>query len=338
MPSTSSDPPGESTPSPAFVRYGWIVTGYTLLAIVWGYFLRISGSGDGCGTDWPLCHGAVVPAAPELSTVVEYTHRLSSGLVLLLVAGMAAWAFRVWPQRHPVRRAAGLALVFTLTESLFGALLVVFGLVAGDASVARVMVRPFHVTNTLLLIAAVVLTPWLASRRHPTVFAPGRDFRLLLAGGAAVAVLAWTGSWTGVATAAFPATSLREGLAQYLAPEHFLIYLRVVHPVLAVPAIALLGWIGLTLRARLHGAGTTLALGLAGTAMAQVIVGPLAILLRESLWPRLLHLVLVDATWILLVLLGSLLLTTDARPAAVPAGGVLAHPGRARGRTLPAVE
>jgi heme A synthase len=321
-------PAAGSPPSPAFVRFAWIVAGYTLLAIVWGYFLRTSGSGDGCGTDWPLCHGAAVPAAPAFPTIVEYTHRLSSGLVLLLVAALAVWAFRAWPRRHPVRFAAGMALALTITESLFGALLVVFGLVADDASLARVVVRPFHVTNTLLLMAAVVLTPWWATRTHPTRVVMSREVRQLLAGAAAIALLAWTGSWTGLANAAFPAASVRHGLAQYLDAEHFLIYLRLAHPVLAVPAVAFLAWTGVRLRRRLTGTGAALALGLTATAAAQLILGPLAVLLRDALWPRLLHLVVVDATWILLVLLGSTLMAAASGAGRTGSTRAL-HPSRA---------
>jgi heme A synthase len=313
---TSISAGGSPPPSPAFTRFAWIVAGYTLLAIIWGYVLRISKSGDGCGTDWPLCHGAAIPAAPTFPTLVEYTHRLSSGLVLILVAVLAVWAFRAWPRRHPVRFAAGMALCFTITESLFGALLVVFGLVADDASLARVIVRPFHVTNTLLLVAAVVLIPWWATRTPPTRLVVTRDLRVLLAGAAAVAVLAWTGSWTGLANSAFPAASLHHGLTQYLDPEHFLIYLRLAHPVLAIPAVVLLTWCGLRLRARLDGSDAALALGIAATAVVQLILGPVAIVLREALWPRLLHLVVVDATWILIVLLGSTLMAAASAPEA----------------------
>jgi heme A synthase len=224
-----------------FSLFAWGVFGYSLLAILWGYFLRISESGDGCGTDWPLCHGAVVPATPHFSTFVEFTHRLSSGLVLLLVLAMAVWAFRAFPRGAAVRKAAGASLLFTVSESLFGAVLVVFGWVATDVSTGRILIRPVHVTNTFLLMAALVLTAWWASRGTSRVPSLRSDrVRLLLPGMLGTLALAWTGAWTGLATTAFPAQTLQEGVGQYLDPEHLLVSLRMLHPLLAVAVVAIL--------------------------------------------------------------------------------------------------
>ncbi len=305
-----------------FPRYAWGVFAYSLLVILWGYFLRISRSGDGCGTDWPLCHGAVVPAA-SFPTMVEYIHRVSSGLVLLLVLAMAVWAFRSYPRGSLVRWAAAFTLLFTITESLFGAVLVIFGWVAEDASLARILIRPFHVTNTFLLMGALALTPWWASRCEPrSLHLPQGDRNLLLAGLATILVLGWTGSWTGLANAAFPAETLRGGLAQYMDPEHLLIYLRMAHPALAVPGLLLLGWLGLRLRER--GTATRrLGLGIAGSAAAQLAVGPLAILLPEGVGVRLLHLFLADLTWIFLLLAGASLMGHR-----IPASSALRRPSR----------
>ncbi len=297
-----------------FARYAWGVFGYSLLVVVWGYFLRISRSGDGCGTDWPLCLGAAIPAAPGFPTLVEYVHRLTSGIVLVLVVVMAVWAFRRFPRGHGVRLAAGLALLFTVTESLFGAMLVVFGLVAEDASLARVLIRPFHVSNTFLLIGALALTPWWASRGTPARIRWNHPDRLLLlAGVGAIALLGWTGSWTGLANAAFPADSLRGGIGQYLSPEHALIYLRIAHPVVAVPAILFLGWLGIrTWRTAGSSDLPLLGLALTVTAGVQILLGPLSVLAREGVAVPLLHLFAADLAWVALLLIGATLLGEDA--------------------------
>src|SRR6056297_3055659 len=199
-----------------FRRLSWGVAGYTLLVILWGYFLRISESGDGCGTDWPLCNGEALPGAPAFSTLVEFSHRLTSGIVLLAVIGLAVAAFRTFPRGHAVRFGALAALVLTVTESLFGAILVVYGWVAGDISVGRMLIRPLHVTNTFLLMAALVLTAWWATRgvsripRPRTETEVGRVAPVLLPV-VGVLALAWTGAWTGLAVTAFPAETLRDG-------------------------------------------------------------------------------------------------------------------------------
>ncbi len=324
-----------------FPLFAWGVFGYSMLVILWGYFLRISESGDGCGTDWPLCHGAVVPAAAEFPTWVEFIHRASSGLVLLLVLAMAIWAFRGFQRGHAVRKAAGAALLLTITESLFGAVLVVFGWVASDVSTARVLIRPFHVTNTFLLMAAPVLTAWWATRR--TIRVPalrGRELRLVGPALAGVLALAWTGAWTGLATTAFPAETLREGMGQYLDPEHILIHLRMSHPVLAVGVVILVGKLALETHRRFEDSTLrTLSLGVGALAAVQLVSGPVTVLMMNPVWARLLHLFLADLLWMGLVLLGASLLSearSEARPgvrspaqqgATVPLPGVVSEGG-----------
>jgi heme A synthase len=326
-------------PSPApetrHRRFAFFASGvfvYSLLAILWGYFLRISESGDGCGTDWPLCHGAVVPEAAHFSTFVEFTHRLSSGVVLLLVAAMAVWAFRAFPRGAAVRRGAGASLLLTLSESLFGAVLVVFGWVAGDVSTGRILIRPLHVTNTFLLMAALALTAWWALRgtpRVPPLRAAG--VRLLLPAFLGTLALAWTGAWTGLAATAFPATTLQEGMGQYLAPEHLLVPLRMLHPVLAVGVVILLVRLALRVRER-HAASTPrrLAVAVGGLALVQLVVGPVTILLGNPVAARLGHLLLADLLWVALILLGSTVLEeepsrspADPWPAGVQGAGAL---------------
>jgi heme A synthase len=298
-----------------FRFYSWFTLGYSLLVILWGYFLRISESGDGCGTDWPLCHGAIVPTGANFPTWVEYVHRTSSGLVLVLVLALAVGAFRTFARGHPIRRGAGAALLLTVTESLFGAALVLFGLVAQDISTARILIRPFHVTNTFLLMASLGATAWWAHRRtrslpalrHP--LAPHLALGLL-----AILALAWTGSWTGLAATAFPAESISAGIGQYFAPEHLLIYLRMIHPAVAIVATLIL----LHLAARIRKSsplpaarGLTTALGaLAG---AQLLVGPLTILLLNPPSLRLLHLFLADLLWLALVFLTLEILNGDPK-------------------------
>ena len=91
---------------PGFRRLSWGVAGFTLLVILWGYFLRISESGDGCGTDWPLCNGAVIPGTLPFSTLVELSHRITSGMVLVAVIGLAVAPRRPFPRGHTLRPGA----------------------------------------------------------------------------------------------------------------------------------------------------------------------------------------------------------------------------------------
>jgi heme A synthase len=92
--------------------------------ILWGAFVRATGSGAGCGSHWPLCNGELVPRAPQVETVIEFIHRATSGLAFLLVLGLFVLAWRVYPKGDLVRRAAALSFLFIVTEALVGAGLV----------------------------------------------------------------------------------------------------------------------------------------------------------------------------------------------------------------------
>ncbi len=316
-----------------FPVFAWGVLAYSLAVIGWGYFLRISESGEGCGTDWPLCDGAIVPASAQFPTWVEYTHRLSSGGALALVCLMAVWAMREYAKGHAVRGAATASFILTLTESLFGALLVVFGWVAGDISTARILIRPFHVTNTFLLIAALGLTAWWAVRGVDQIgWLRHRAARTFLPVLAALLVLAATGSWTGLAGTAFPAESLGDGIGQYIDPEHLLIYLRTVHPFVAVVAAALLArTIAGLMRSAKEGVERRLGTAMTFFAGAQLVLGPLTILLLHPTSLRLLHLVLADFLWLCVVFLWSVAMESS------PSSGRSYSPPQGSGRTQPGV-
>ena len=92
-----------------YAAFAWAVLGFTLLVILWGAFVRATGSGAGCGSHWPLCNGEVVPRAPALATMIEFGHRLSSGLSLLLIGGLVFGAWRRYPAGHPCAFGAALS-------------------------------------------------------------------------------------------------------------------------------------------------------------------------------------------------------------------------------------
>jgi heme A synthase len=158
-------------------RYTWVVLIYNLGVIAWGAYVRATGSGAGCGAHWPLCNGDVVPRAAAAQTLIEYSHRLTSGVALISVVVLFFWARRVAQPGHPVRAGATLSLLFMLSEAALGAGLVLFQLVADDASAARALAVAAHLLNTFLLLAAITLTAYWASgggtlhvdvRRHET--------------------------------------------------------------------------------------------------------------------------------------------------------------------------
>ena len=110
-----------------YARYAWFVLAYNVVVILWGVFLRASKSGDGCGQYWLTCHGEVIPSAPELKTVIEFSHRLTSGVAFFAVLILLIWAFRKYAKGNVVRKTALISFIFIVTEALVGAGLVLTG-------------------------------------------------------------------------------------------------------------------------------------------------------------------------------------------------------------------
>jgi heme a synthase len=143
-----------------FAAFSWATLVYMLGVVLWGAFVRATGSGAGCGDHWPMCNGMVVPREPELATLIEFTHRATSGVALILVLVMYVWARHAHPAGHRVRRGAAASSALIIVEALLGAGLVVFQLVADNDSAFRAVSMGLHLLNTFLLIGAITLTAW----------------------------------------------------------------------------------------------------------------------------------------------------------------------------------
>ncbi len=284
----------------------WAVLGWNLLVILWGAVVRATGSGAGCGSHWPLCDGQLIPAADSAAQAIEYAHRVTSGIALLAVLALAFAAFRARPGGDPMRQAAGWATLFILLEALLGAGLVLFELVADNASLARAWAMAAHLVNTFLLLAALTLCvhtaaggAWPRSARSPR-FARGwlATLGLLALAGASGAVAA-------LGDTLFPARDLAHALEQeFGAGAHLLLRLRLAHPVLAAAAagvVLLAGW-----RLALDGGrGAPAARAAAALALLQVVVGVVNVALLAPIALQLLHLLLADLLWIAVVFAGA---------------------------------
>jgi heme a synthase len=291
-------------------RFGWIVVAWNLVVILWGAFVRATGSGAGCGQHWPLCNGVPLPRDPSIATIIELTHRLTSGLALigLLVLVVAVWRSR--PAGHPARTAAAWSMLFMLTEAGVGAGLVLFELVADNRSMARALFMAVHLANTFLLLGATTLTARWLEDRPVGLSVAGRGGRAAILGGLAVGlvIVGVSGAVAALGDTLFPATSLSHALAQDLSPtSHVLLRLRVIHPSLAVVIAGALIVVAPRLpiedgggRAML-GPGSRVAL-LAGV---QAALGALNALLLAPVWLQLVHLLVADLLWIAVVLLAA---------------------------------
>ncbi|TPV93467.1 MAG: heme A synthase [Myxococcales bacterium FL481] len=290
-----------------YERLAWLTVAFTVLVILFGAWVRITGSGAGCGQHWPTCHGEIIPRTDSMQTVIEFTHRLTSGVDGLLALALPILAWRLFPRGHATRRFAVISFALLIVEALLGAGLVVFELVEHDASWARLIVMPVHLTNTLLLLGAMVLTAW-TSGGHPPPRWRGPAGRIALVGLVTTMVVSQLGAITALGDTVFPV--LDAGLGARLADvhrdsSHLLERVRLVHPVIATAAALYLFY----LPALLDRVGAS-AVGPWGTAVSvtvgvQLIAGLVNILLSAPGWMQLVHLALADGLWIALLLLAA---------------------------------
>ncbi len=289
-----------------FARYAWTVLAANTGIILWGAYVRASGSGAGCGSHWPLCNGQVIPRAPAIETIIELSHRLTSGIGLLMVVGLFVWARHGYERGHRVRTGAALSLFFMVTEALVGAGLVLFSLVADNASIARALFMSVHLANTFLLLAALTLTAWWSSGGPPIyLHGQGSVLWLLLLACLVTILLGVSGAVTALGDTLFPSRSLAEGLKEdFSSTAHFLIRLRIFHPVIAVGVgLFLLVVGGVTRTVRRSPATERFARLLFGLFVLQLAVGALNVVLLAPILMQIIHLLLADAVWIMLVLL-----------------------------------
>lgn len=299
-----------------FAKYAWGVVAFNLVVILWGAYVRASSSGAGCGSHWPLCNGEVIPRSPTIKTLVEFSHRLSSGLALLLTVGLLVWAFRAFAKKHPARTYAALSMFFMLMEAAVGAALVLFEYVAENKSIGRALWMSGHLINTFLLVAMLTLTAWTASTDERAQLRDQGGINWLFAVAIlGTLILGVSGAVTALGGTLFPVTSLAEGLRQDLSPTaHVLIRLRFFHPFIAIAVGALLVLTAVLVRAWRGNATTNkLSLALITLVAIQLLAGLVNLLLHAPIWLQIVHLLLSDLIWIALVLLSFTALTQPAR-------------------------
>jgi heme a synthase len=285
-----------------FTRYAWGVLAANLLVILWGAYVRASGSGAGCGSHWPLCNGEVVPHSPRIQTVIEFTHRAMSGVALVAVVALGGWSVLLFPPNHRVRKATIYAMIFFAAEALLGAGLVLLSYVAQNASTGRAFYLSMHLVNTEFLLAALALSAWYSRVSAPP---PSRPSPMILAALPIAIVVSVTGVIAALGDTLFPATSLAEGLRQDLSSSaSFLIRLRSAHPFLAILAAAyFLAAAVSVMRSKPQPVTSRIALGVLVLSVAQLCAGAINLALLAPIGMQIVHLLLADLLWIALVLL-----------------------------------
>jgi heme A synthase len=290
-----------------FAKYAWFAVGYNLLVILWGVFLRASHSGDGCGQHWITCHGEAIPSAPELKTLIEFSHRVTSMLAGLVVVALVVWARRNFPKGHVVRRMALLSLVFIIIEGAIGGGLVLTGNTAGNWTPWRPYWAAGHLVNTFILLAFLALTAWFASSpRRQAGSLPARAWILLAAGLAAILLTGISGSMAALTNMLFPSATLSEGIAKdFAADSHILLRLRIFHPIISIFTGVFLIMISAYVKKLVdrEGPAAKWAGALSGLVIAQIAFGAATLLMLAPIVMQLGHLLLADLVWIAFVLM-----------------------------------
>ncbi len=306
-------------------KMAWFALALNVLVVVGGAVVKSTGSGAGCGEHWPICNGEVIPRPQQIETVIEFTHRATSGLALLVVAAMVVWARRVAPSGHRVRRAAYWSLGFLVFESLLGALLVLGGWTAMDVSWWRVVLQPIHFINTMILLAFLLLNAWWAGDDAPSEWRDkpnGFWWRFGLAG-LMVMIINGTGAIISLGD-----LLIRELGENYDSLVQIMYQMRPGHPAIAIGAGLVIIWLTFDRRLSPWAGPRRWAWICAGFVVAQWGVGLLNVWLNVPMWTQIAHLLMADAVWLTLVLWFA---TALERPATVPNPSPAAALGRTAG-------
>jgi cytochrome c oxidase assembly protein subunit 15 len=240
----------------------------------------------------------------SVNTLIEFTHRITSGLSLVAVLGLLLWTFRSTVRGDLARGAAVAAVALTVMEAILGALLVALGLTAQSQSPLRPLFLALHLTNTLLLLAALTVTAHLLCRRTGYRWESIRLVKPLaaVAGIFVVLAVAVTGSLAALGDTLFPATSLAGALHQdFSTTSGWLVRWRWIHPMAALAAGVFLIWI--LMRAAAQNSHRGLSALVLALLTAVYLLGVLDVTLLAPVWAQVAHLLAADSLWVALVVL-----------------------------------
>lgn len=293
---------------------------FNCAVILFGAVVRITGSGAGCGQHWPTCHGEVLHLPKSVETIIELTHRATSGLDLLLCILVLVLTFRVFEKGHWARKGAALSLLWMITEALVGARLVISELVGMNDTMPRALVMMIHLLNTSLLTSAILVALYSARPQSPR-FSQWRSAKSLRVWTAIACVLfiSATGAVTALGDTVYPVAEEGVNLSQrwlevQSSQEHFLKRVRMIHPIFAIGVSGLVAWLLVQTLDRIPTnafARPWIKRSLAVMAL-QVALGVINIVLSAPGWMQVVHLAAALALWSTLTL--SLLGCAEDRP------------------------
>jgi protoheme IX farnesyltransferase len=281
-----------------FSKFAWFLLIYNLAAVALGVYVRASKSGDGCGNNWPLCDGTSIPQYGAMSKIIEASHRISTSLVGLFAIYMLVWAFKAFPKRHLVRKAAVATMAFTLIEGIVGAALVKFQLVVNNPSGFRLVVMGFHVTSTFMLLGSISMAALAASNIRQLRFKGQSGVGWILGMAAfGLILLAISGAVSALGHQLRPTDNV---LSAAMDPKTFwMVRLQPLHPLIAVSiGLYLALAAGLIQHLRPDESVKKALRWMIGIYCGQLALGALNIWMKAPIAMQMAHLVLADINWI----------------------------------------
>ncbi|MBX3245292.1 MAG: heme A synthase [Acidobacteria bacterium] len=298
----------------AFYRYAVFTVVYNVIVILWGVFLRASHSGDGCGQHWLTCQGEAIPSAPELKTVIEFSHRITTALAGIVVIVLVIWAFQAFKKGSIVRKLSVLSLIFIIIEGAIGGGLVLTGNTAGNWTPTRPYWTAGHLINTFILVGFLTLTAWYAGGREYVKVNSGKLRWLLILGVAAIFITGISGSMAALTNMLFPSDTIAEGIAKDFDPDsHILLRLRIIHPILSVLLSVFLIFIAGWVRKFAEGNAAVVrwSNALSILIIFQVVFGAATLLMLAPIVMQLGHLLLADLVWIAFIVMFAAVYSTE---------------------------
>jgi protoheme IX farnesyltransferase len=285
---------GEGRQSIRWLALAVAIAGYLLIVI--GGTVRVTGAGLGCGPEWPLCNGRLVPGW-DLLAWIEYVHRLIALAVILLTGAVAVASWRArspdrWMVRLPLI-AAGLVLV----QAMLGAITVWTHLEA--AVVALHLGVALSYLAVALVLAFRTWFPALARVAGRSPLGPW-----LVAALGAVFLLMLSGAYTAKRGAGFACPEWPFCGGFWIPTGWTNVDVHLTHRLIALVAVLLVA--GVAWKARRVRGESPWVIGLVTAAavlmVAQVFVGAANIWFRLHPAVSVAHLAVATIVWVLLVL------------------------------------
>ncbi|MHB8635654.1 MAG: heme o synthase [Fimbriimonadaceae bacterium] len=292
-----------------FSKLAWWSLFYNLGVVAWGVYVRATSSGDGCGQNWPLC-GGTKPLNGRISTIIEFSHRASTGLTGVLAVVLVVLAVRQFARGSQPRRAAFVSLGLCILEGLIGAVLVKFKLVTNNSSGYRAGVMSFHVVSTMLLMGAIAVAAYTGTgNRRIVLRGQGAVGWMVGLGMFFVAGLAVTGAISALGHTLDP---VKDVLKAALQPGSFwMVRLQPYHPYIAI-AVGMFLVLVATMVSKLRPSPrvSRAAIWMVAAYLVELAIGLINIKLNAPVWMQMIHLVAADASVVTLVLFGAIAFTS----------------------------